>query len=67
MATARGKAELSDIAADHAREDFELAKITAKQFAPEFIQPGVCSNVIVATHGDVCTPDKRITSACTLV
>lgn len=41
MATARGKAELSDIAADHAREDYEIAKLTAKQFAPDFIQPGV--------------------------
>lgn len=42
MATARGKAELSDIAADHAREDYEIAKLTAKQYAPDFIQPGVC-------------------------
>uniref|UniRef100_A0A2S2NZM2 Junctophilin-3 n=1 Tax=Schizaphis graminum TaxID=13262 RepID=A0A2S2NZM2_SCHGA len=41
MATARGKAELSDIAADHAREDYEIAKLTAKQFAPDFIQPGL--------------------------
>lgn len=40
MATARGKAELSDIAADHAREDYDIAKLTAKQFAPDFIQPG---------------------------
>lgn len=41
MATARGKAELSDIAADHAREDYDIAKHTAKQFAPDFVQPGV--------------------------
>ncbi|XP_050426900.1 junctophilin-1-like isoform X2 [Adelges cooleyi] len=41
MATARGKAEQSDIAADHAREDYEIAKLTAKQFAPDFIQPGL--------------------------
>lgn len=39
-ATARGKAELADMAADHAREDFEIAIATAKQFAPDFTQPG---------------------------
>lgn len=51
MATARGKAELSDIAADHAREDFEIAKLTAKQFAPDFVQPGVCyMNVLRTVH-----------------
>ncbi|VVC29831.1 Hypothetical protein CINCED_3A018100, partial [Cinara cedri] len=41
MATARGKAELSDIASDHAREDHDIAKETAKQFAPDFVQPGL--------------------------
>ncbi|KAL1124100.1 hypothetical protein AAG570_001870 [Ranatra chinensis] len=40
-ATARGKAELADVAADHAREDFEIARATAKQFAPDFILPGL--------------------------
>ncbi|XP_022193250.2 junctophilin-1 isoform X2 [Nilaparvata lugens] len=40
-ATARGKAELADIAADQAREDYELALATAKQFAPDFSQPGL--------------------------
>lgn len=45
MATARGKAELADIAADHAREDYEIAKLTAKQFAPDFVQPGVFRTV----------------------
>ncbi|RZF33945.1 hypothetical protein LSTR_LSTR010428 [Laodelphax striatellus] len=40
-ATARGKAELADIAADQAREDYELALATAKQFAPDFTQPGL--------------------------
>lgn len=39
-ATARGKAELADLAADHAREDSEIARSTAKQFAPDFQQPG---------------------------
>nr|CAD7437978.1 unnamed protein product [Timema bartmani] len=39
-ATARGKAELADMASDHAREDSEIARVTAKQFAPDFQQPG---------------------------
>uniref|UniRef100_T1JBY7 Uncharacterized protein n=1 Tax=Strigamia maritima TaxID=126957 RepID=T1JBY7_STRMM len=41
MATARGKAEQADIAAKHAQEDSEYARICSKQFAPEFQQPGV--------------------------
>ncbi|MCL4135830.1 UNVERIFIED_CONTAM: hypothetical protein GTU68_022213 [Idotea baltica] len=40
-ATARGKAEQADIAAVHAREDSDMARIFAKQFAPDFHQPGV--------------------------
>ncbi|XP_046675336.1 junctophilin-1 isoform X1 [Homalodisca vitripennis] len=40
-ATARGKAELADMAADQAREDFEIARTTAKQFAPDFTQPSL--------------------------
>lgn len=40
-ATARGKAELADIAAEHARQDSELAQQTARQFAPDFQQPGL--------------------------
>ncbi|XP_035733951.1 junctophilin-1-like [Vespa mandarinia] len=40
-ATARGKAESADNAADHAREDSELAQQTARQFAPDFRQPGL--------------------------
>ncbi|XP_066900971.1 junctophilin-1 isoform X2 [Halyomorpha halys] len=40
-ATARGKAEMADLAADQAREDFEVAQGTAKQFAPDFVQPGL--------------------------
>ncbi|KAF2350620.1 MORN motif [Trinorchestia longiramus] len=39
-ATARGKAEQADIAAVHARQDSDVARVFAKQFAPEFQQPG---------------------------
>ena len=39
-ATARGKGEQADISAVHAREDSDLARIYAKQFAPDFHQPG---------------------------
>lgn len=35
-ATARGKAELADVAADHARVDSEVAIQTAREFAPDF-------------------------------
>lgn len=38
MATARGKAEMADSAAYQAREDFEVARLAAKQFAPDFTQ-----------------------------
>lgn len=34
--TARGKAELADVAAVHAREDADFAVIIAKQLAPDF-------------------------------
>ena len=34
--TARGKAELADVAAVHAREDADFARIIAKQLAPDF-------------------------------
>ncbi|KAG8234040.1 hypothetical protein J437_LFUL014126, partial [Ladona fulva] len=40
-ATARGKAELADVAASHAHEDSEIARRTAKMFAPDFQQPGL--------------------------
>lgn len=39
-ATARGKAEMADTAAEHAKEDSDIARDTAKQFAPDFHQPG---------------------------
>lgn len=35
-ATARGKAELADVAADHAKVDSEVAIQTAREFAPDF-------------------------------
>jgi len=38
-ATARGKGELADTAADVAREDSDIAIATAHQFAPDFQQP----------------------------
>ncbi|XP_025835439.1 junctophilin-1 isoform X1 [Agrilus planipennis] len=40
-ATARGKAEQADVAAAHAREDSDIALAVAKQFAPDFKQPGL--------------------------
>jgi len=40
-ATARGKSEQADIASTHAREDSEIARVIAKQFAPDFHQPGL--------------------------
>jgi junctophilin len=39
MANARAKSEQADIAAQKAREDSEVARIKAKEFAPEFVQP----------------------------
>ena len=42
--TARGKAELADMAAMHAREDAEYARIIAKQLAPDF-QPSKFINL----------------------
>jgi junctophilin len=35
-ATARGKAELADVSADHAKVDSEVAIQTAREFAPDF-------------------------------
>ncbi|XP_030751171.1 junctophilin-1 [Sitophilus oryzae] len=40
-AFARGKAEQADIAAAQAREDSEVAETVAKQYAPDFKQPGL--------------------------
>lgn len=41
---------MADIAADQAREDFEIAQTTAKQFAPDFLQPGILFIVIFLIH-----------------
>ncbi|XP_050306820.1 junctophilin-1 [Anthonomus grandis grandis] len=40
-ATARGKAEQADIAAAQARDDSEIAETVARQYAPDFKQPGL--------------------------
>lgn len=39
-ATARGKAEQADISAVNAREDSEVARVIARELAPDFLQPG---------------------------
>lgn len=39
-ANARERAEQADLAAVQAREDSEIARLCAKQFAPDFQQPG---------------------------
>ena len=41
MANARSKAEQADMAAQKAREDSDTARMKAKEFAPEFQQPGM--------------------------
>ena len=40
MANARAKSEQAELAAKKAREDSDIARIKAKEFAPEFHQPG---------------------------
>ncbi|XP_042204277.1 junctophilin-1-like isoform X2 [Homarus americanus] len=51
-ATARGKAEQADISAVHARDDSDVARVFAKQFAPDFHQPGVdIVKAQLAAHG----------------
>lgn len=47
MANARAKSEGADIAAQKAREDSEIARIKAKELAPEFQQPGTVVVVVV--------------------
>ncbi|XP_076338381.1 junctophilin-1-like [Tachypleus tridentatus] len=39
-ATARGKSELAGVSAVHAKEDSDFSRIIAKQYSPEFHQPG---------------------------
>lgn len=40
MANARAKAEAADQAAERAQKDSDLARLKAKEYAPEFHQPG---------------------------
>lgn len=40
MANARAKAEQADSSADRAQQDCDIARLKAKEFAPEFHQPG---------------------------
>ncbi|KAL3280909.1 hypothetical protein HHI36_004136, partial [Cryptolaemus montrouzieri] len=40
-ATARGKGEQADVAAEQARDDSDVALAVAKQYAPDFKQPGL--------------------------
>jgi junctophilin len=69
--TARGKAELADVAAVHAREDADFAVIIAKQLAPDFqpskektnlSSPFTLSFLLVPSVPTVCPPYFYITS-----
>ncbi len=40
MANARNKSELAERAADKAKQDSDVARLKAKEYAPEFHQPG---------------------------
>ncbi|XP_076470552.1 junctophilin-1-like isoform X2 [Babylonia areolata] len=40
MANARAKAEQADLAAEKAQQDSDVARLKAKEYAPEFHQPG---------------------------
>ena len=40
MANARNKSELADRASDKAKQDSDIARLKAKEYAPEFHQPG---------------------------
>ncbi|KAK8744269.1 hypothetical protein OTU49_000711 [Cherax quadricarinatus] len=62
-ATARGKAEQADISGVHAREDSDVARVFAKQYAPDFHQPGVdiIKAQMVARVGQT-DPNKLATS-----
>jgi len=44
VSTARDRAEQADLSANQAREDSELARVMAKQFAPEFYKGLTSSN-----------------------
>ena len=40
MANARAKAEQADLASEQAHKDSDIARLKAKEYAPEFHQPG---------------------------
>lgn len=40
MQTAKAKAELAEVVSQKARSDAEIARQKAKEFAPDFQQPG---------------------------
>ena len=44
MANARSKSEQADQAATLAAQDSEIARMKAKEYAPDFIQPGMYSH-----------------------
>lgn len=46
MANARAKAEQADQAAMKAEQDSDTARLKAKQFAPEFHQPGTTCGLL---------------------
>ena len=57
MANARAKAEQADLAAEKAQQDSDVARLKAKEYAPEFHQPGqsvsVCVRVYVCARAPV--------------
>ena len=48
MANARAKAEQADLAAEKAQQDSDLARLKAKQYAPEFHQPGMLFSQLIS-------------------
>lgn len=54
-ATARGKAEQADEAAKQARHDAEIAKLVARQFAPEFHLPGLLFCYLLCSLLKICS------------
>lgn len=48
------------MAADHAREDSDIARATAKQFAPDFQQPGNSPHVWPGI-----SPSQSVAAKCT--
>ena len=50
MANARDRAEQADSASLRARQDSDIARLKAKEFAPEFHQPGIYMITINFCH-----------------